>query len=397
MDPIFRFSQRVTTLQESSTIMMSRLSREKAAQGHAVINLSLGEPDFNTPDHIKAAAKQAIDEGYTHYPPVSGYPDLKAAIIEKYWREHNVKSRPEQILISTGAKQSLSNLFEVLLRPGDLVIVPTPYWVSYHDMIRLTGAQFIPLPAGPDTDYKITPEQLQRALTPTTRMVILNSPNNPTGVVYNHDELADIVEVLRQAPHVFIISDEIYDWLTFDGQLRSLIRFEDIRSRLAIVNGVSKSYAMTGWRIGYFIAPEPITQQAEKLQGQITSGACSISQRAAIAALTGDHSPTIAMRRAFQRRCNAAIQILQQIPHIQYAVPQGAMYIFLDIRHYLQRPPINSDLQFALWFLKQYNVSVVPGQAFGMPGHIRISFSVNVPQLQEALQRLGEALQNLTT
>ncbi len=392
----FSFAPRVDSLQESSTIMMSRLSREKTARGHRVINLSLGEPDFDTPAHIKAAARQAIDEGYTHYPPVGGYPELKAAVVAKYRNEHGVEFAPDQVLVSNGAKQSLSNLFEIFLQPGDKVVVPAPYWVSYYDMIRLTGAQLVPLPAGPGSDYKITPEQLEAALTPDVKMAILNSPNNPTGAVYEQDELAALADVLRRAPHVFVISDEIYDWLAFDGVLRSMSRYDFLHDRMAIVNGVSKSYAMTGWRIGYFVAPTEVVRKAEKLQGQITSGACSISQRAAIAALTGDHGPTIAMRNAFRKRRDAALQVLSQIPHIQYATPQGAMYIFIDIRHYLRHSKVTSSLDFALWFLDRYHVSTVPGDAFGMPGFIRLSLAVDVPDLQEAVQRLAEAFQTLT-
>ena len=392
----FSFSDRVRTLRESTTIMMSRLSREKAERGESVINLSLGEPDFNTPSHIRAAAKAAIDAGYSHYPPVSGYAELKAAIIDKYEREQGIRFQPEQVVVSTGAKQALANLFQIVLNPGDRVVAPAPYWVSYFDMVTLAGGTFVPVPAGAEADYKITAEQLDTALSEApTRMVILNSPSNPTGMIYTREEMGALAEVLAKHPEVFIISDEIYDWLAFDGELRSMAPFTALHDRLAIVNGVSKSYAMTGWRIGYFIGPPAVARMAEKFQGQFTSGACSISQQAAIAALSGDHGPTIAMREAFRQRRDAATAILDTIPGVKYARPQGAMYVFIDIRELLRQSDFSSSLDFALWFLERHNVSTVPGEAFGMPGHLRISFAADIPTLTSAIHRLADACQSI--
>ncbi len=395
--PPFRFSSRVATLKESTTIMMSRLSREKQARGDRVINLSLGEPDFETPAHIRQAAKAAIDAGYSHYPPVSGYPDLKEAIVAKYEREQGVHFTPEQIIISTGAKQALANLFQILLDKGDRVVAPAPYWVSYHDMVQLAGGQFEAIIADAEAGYKITPEQLDAALTKTApRMVILNSPNNPTGVVYRQEELAALAEVLERHPDVFVISDEIYDWLAFDGRLRSMAPYTSLHARMAIVNGVSKSYAMTGWRIGYFIGPAAVVKTAEKFQGQFTSGASSISQRAALAAISGDHGPTVAMRDTFRQRRDAAMAILDTIPGVRYARPEGAMYVFLDIRDVLKAADLPGSLDFALWFLEHHNVSTVPGEAFGMPGGLRISFAADIPELTTAIRRLAQACQTLT-
>lgn len=392
-------AQRVRRLSESATIRMARLSRELKKDGKNIISLSLGEPDFDTPAHIKEAAKRAIDDGYTHYPPVGGFRDLRLAIAGKFKREQGLDYDSSQILVSNGAKQSLINLLMCLVNEGDEVVVPAPFWVSYPEMIKIAGGKMKVLPTGVEEDFKISPGQLDEAITPNTRVFLFCSPSNPTGSVYSKEELKALVEVFEQHPQVFIISDEIYDLINFSGSQYSIARYEALKDRTAIVNGVSKSYAMTGWRIGYMAAPLEISQACEKIQGQFTSGAGSVSQMAALEAITSDPGPALKMRDAFKKRRDLVIDKLRKIKGLRFNVPQGAFYLFPDVSkffgtHY-SGGNISNSTDFCMYLLEEANVSMVPGVAFGDDRCVRISFSASEKELSEAVDRMGTALEKL--
>ena len=393
-------SKRVISLAESQTIGMSKLSRELSSQGIDIVNLSLGEPDFITPLHIREAAKKAIDDGYTYYPPIAGFLELRKAVSEKFKRENNLDFLPQQIIISTGAKQSIANVVLSLIDPGDEVIIPMPYWVSYIEIVKLAEGKTVPIKTTIDSDFKITPAQLEKAITPATKMFIFSSPCNPTGTVYTKEELRGLAEVFRKHQHVYILSDEIYEHINFMGNHESIAQFEHLKDRLIVVNGVSKSFAMTGWRIGYIGAPKIIAEACEKMQGQFTSGASSIAQKAAEAALNQDLQPTRDMNSAFRRRRDLVLSLMKTIPHWKVNKPEGAFYVFPDVSAYFGKSfegkKINNSTELCMYLLHHGNVSLVTGEAFGDANCLRFSYAASDEKLIEAIRRIKAALEKLS-
>ncbi|HRG28598.1 MAG TPA: pyridoxal phosphate-dependent aminotransferase [Chitinophagales bacterium] len=394
-------AKRIANLNESATIKMAQLTRELKSQGRDIIDLSLGEPDFETPEHIKAAAKKAIDDGFTHYTPVAGYLDVRKAIAEKFMRENGLLYTPEQIVISTGAKQSIINAVLCLVNPGDEVILPTPFWVSYSAMVKLAEGKIVEIPTSIESDFKITPEQLEKAITPKTKLIMFSSPCNPTGTVYTKDELKALAEVVARHENIYIISDEIYEHINFTGQHASMAQFDFIYDRVITVNGLSKAYAMTGWRLGYIGAPLWIAKACDKIQGQYTSATCSITQRATIAALEGDVETTLTMKAAFLRRRDLVFQMMQNIKGLKFNNPQGAFYFFPDVSNYFGKTyngnTINNADDMAMYLLNEGNLSVVTGSAFGDQNCIRFSYATSDDKLVEAMKRLKIALEKLIT
>jgi len=392
-------SKRINNLSESQTIKMAKLGRELAAKGIDVINLSFGEPDFNTPDEVKQAAKQAIDENYSYYTPVSGYPELRKAIAEKLKRENDLDYTFDQIVVSTGAKQSLANSVMCLVDPGDEVIVPTPYWVSYSEMIKLAEGESVFINATVDTDFKITAEQLEAAITPKTKLFMFSSPCNPTGSVYTHEELASLAAVFERYPNIYIISDEIYEHINFVDKHASIASFPSIKDRVIVINGFSKAYAMTGWRVGYIAANKEIASACDKLQGQITSGTSSISQRAALAAYQAGLETVQQMRDEFRKRRDVVYDLLKDIPDVKVNLPQGAFYFFPEVKSYFNKSyngnVIRDAEELCLYLLNEAHVSVVTGEAFGNADCIRISYAAAENELREAVARIKEALSKL--
>ncbi len=392
-------AKRITELTESQTLAMAARSRELAAQGIDVINLSLGEPDFPTPSHVKEAAKMAIDENFSFYTPVAGFADTRAAIVAKLKRDNQLSYTPEQIVTSTGAKQSLINVLLCILDPGDEILVPTPYWVSYLSMIQLAEAKAILLPTGVESNFKISPAQLESAITPKTKAFIFSSPCNPTGTVYSRSELEALAAVFEKYPQITVISDEIYEYIRFEGQHTSIASIGQMQARTVVVNGLSKGFAMTGWRFGYIAAPLPIAQACVKLQGQFTSATCSITQKAAIAALTGDLAPSKAMTEAFKRRRALVVSALQQIARLKCNQPDGAFYVFPDVSAYFGSRfgdyHIRNTDDLATYLLMEAHVAVVTGEAFGNDRCIRISYATSDEKLTEAMRRIAQALDRL--
>lgn len=389
-------SDRHNLLSVSKTIQMAQMSRELKAEGHDVISLSLGEPDFFTPDHIKAAAKKGIDENYSAYPPVSGYQDLKEAICNKLKRDNNLDYATNQVLVSTGAKQSLVNIMLALLNPGDEVIIPAPYWVSYTDMVKLGEGTNVIVPATIEQDFKITPQQLRDAITDKTKVFLFTSPSNPTGSVYTKEELQAFADVLKDYPNIIVISDEIYEYITFEGKHESIAQFDEIHDRVVIVNGVSKGFAMTGWRIGYIAGPAWLVKACEKIQGQVTSGASCVAQRATIAALSESIDPTIKMRDSFLKRRDLVKGLLKEIPGIKTNTPTGAFYIFPNIKAYFGKSngteTIENADDFCMKILKNCHVALVGGSSFGNDNCMRISYAASEENLKEAIRRMKEYL-----
>ncbi|MEO8795179.1 MAG: pyridoxal phosphate-dependent aminotransferase [Daejeonella sp.] len=392
-------SDRINQLSESQTIQMAKMGRELAAKGVDVINLSFGEPDFHTPEFIKDAAKKALDENYTYYTPVPGYPELRKAISAKLKRENNLDYGFDQIVVGTGAKQSIANAVMCLVNPGDEVIVPTPYWVSYSEVIKLAEGKSVFVPATVENEFKISPEQLEQAITEKTKLFLFSSPCNPTGSVYNRQELAALVKVFEKYPHIYIISDEIYEHINFIERHESIAQFESIKDRVVIINGFSKAYAMTGWRIGYLAANKSIAQACEKMQGQITSGTCSITQRAALAAYENGLESVYEMRDAFKNRRDVVYNLLQDIPGIKTNLPQGAFYFFPDVRSYFGKKHgdllIESASDLCIYLLNSAHVAIVTGEAFGDPYSVRISYAASEERLIEAIKRIKAALSEL--
>ena len=389
-------SLRVTSLAESQTISMSKLSRELKAKGLDIINLSLGEPDFVTPLHIREAAKKAIDDGFTFYPPIAGYAELRKAISEKFKRENNLDYAPDQVVVSTGAKQSIANVVLCLINPGDEVIIPMPYWVSYIEIVKLAEGKTVPIHTTLESDFKISPEQLEAAITPKTKLFIFSSPCNPTGTVYTKDELQALAEVFRRHPSIYILSDEIYEHINFGSGHQSIAQFDFIKDRVIIVNGVSKGYAMTGWRIGYIGAPKFIAQACDKMQGQFTSAASSIAQKAAEAALTLNNQPTLDMQAAFLRRRDLVLKLMKDIPGWITNKPEGAFYVFPNVSSYFGKSyngeVIQNATDLCMFLLNIGHVSLVTGDAFGEPSCLRFSYAAADDQLIEAIKRIKEAL-----
>lgn len=396
---MFPVSDRLAALSPSETLAMSQKSNELKAQGIDVINLSVGETDFNTPDHVKEAAKRAIDENYSFYSPVPGYPALRNAICAKLKKENNLEYKPEQIVCSNGAKQSVCNVVLALIGKGDEVIIPAPYWVSYPEMVTLADGKSVIVSAGIEQDFKITAAQLEAAITPKTKALILCSPSNPTGSVYSKEELESLVKVLENHPNIYIISDEIYEHINYVGSHESIAQFESIRDRVIVINGVSKGYAMTGWRIGWMAAPTWIAKACNTLQGQYTSGPCSVAQKAAEAAYTGDQSFVKDMQIAFERRAKLVAALASEIPEFKITKPQGAFYIFPDISAYLgksyQGKTIETSGDLAMYLLEVGHVACVGGGAFGAPTCLRLSYATSDENLKEAFSRIKNALANL--
>ncbi|HPD94819.1 MAG TPA: pyridoxal phosphate-dependent aminotransferase [Tenuifilaceae bacterium] len=394
-----KVSSRIAALAESQTIAMSQKSRDLIAQGIDVINLSVGEPDFFTPDFIKEAAKKAIDENYSFYPPVAGYKDLLEAISGKLKRENGLDYKTDQIVVSAGAKHSLSNVLLSLVNAGDEVIVPAPYWVSYVELIKLAEGKSVVLETGIDTDFKVTPEQLEKSITPKSKVFMLCSPSNPTGSVYSRDELLAIARVLEKHPDIFIISDEIYEHINFVGKHESIAQFDFIRDRVIIINGVSKGYAMTGWRLGFLASAKWIAKACSKLQGQQTSGVCSIAQKAAVAAFNSNGESTVKMKEAFQRRRDLMVDGISAIKGFRLNKPQGAFYIFPEVSDILGKSfngePIRTSNDLAMYLLNQAHVAVVPGSAFGAPNYVRFSYATSDEKLKEAIVRIRKAIDQL--
>lgn len=394
-----KVSARIAALEESQTLAMSQKSKELASQGIDVINLSVGEPDFFTPDFVKEAAKKAIDNNFSFYTPVPGYKDLLDAICGKLKRENNLNYSPDQIIVSGGAKHSLSNVLMCVVDRGDEVIVPAPYWVSYVELVKLAEGKSVIIETGLENDFKITPQQLESAITPRTRVLMLCSPSNPTGSIYTRDELKAIADIVAKHPNMLVISDEIYEHINFTGKHESIAQFEHIRDRVIIINGVSKGYAMTGWRIGFSASARWIAKACNKLQGQQTSGVCSIAQKAAVAAFNSDGSTTIAMREAFQRRRDLFVDAISRIKGFRTNRPGGAFYIFPDISYFFGRKyngtTITTSDDFAMFLLNAAHVAAVPGSAFGSPNYIRFSYATSDEKLMEAAGRIAKAVAQL--
>jgi aspartate aminotransferase len=389
-------SDRINNLSTSQTLAMAAKARELKAQGIDIISLSLGEPDFNTPDFIKEAAKKAIDENYSTYTPVDGYVELKEAICKKFKRDNGLDYKPGNIVVSTGAKQSLYNIAQVMLNDGDEVILPAPYWVSYFEIIKLSGGVPVEVPTSVESDFKITPEQLEAAITPKTKMMWFSSPCNPSGSVYNKEELTALAKVLEKYPNIFIVSDEIYEHINFSGTFCSIGSIPGMFDRTITVNGVAKAFAMTGWRIGYIGAPEAIAKACTKIQGQVTSGANSIAQRATIAAVEADPSVLNTMVSAFKNRRDLVVSLMKEIPGIKLNVPEGAFYVFPDVSAFfgktLRGTTINNAEDFSMYLLAEANVATVTGDAFGNPNCLRLSYAASEAQLTEAIRRIREAV-----
>lgn len=391
-----QLSDRLQRLAPSATLAMSQKSSEMKAQGIDVINMSVGEPDFNTPDHIKEAAKKAIDDNYSRYSPVPGYADLRKAIVEKLKNENGLDYTVNEVLVSNGAKQSVCNTVMALVNPGDEVIIPAPYWVSYPQMVKLAGGTPVIVEAGFEQNFKMTPEQLEAAITPKTRLLILCSPSNPTGSVYTKEELAGLAEVIKRHDDLFVLADEIYEHINYVGHHESIAQFPGMKERSIIVNGVSKAYAMTGWRIGYIAAPEWIVKGCNKLQGQYTSGPCSVSQKAAEFAYTQSQECVEQMRQAFERRRNLIVKLAQDIPGLEVNAPQGAFYLFPKCSSFYgksyESTTINNSSDLALFLLEKGHVATVGGDAFGDPDCFRMSYATSDENIIEAMRRIKETL-----
>ncbi|MCH5247272.1 MAG: pyridoxal phosphate-dependent aminotransferase [Muribaculaceae bacterium] len=393
-------SQRIKAMAPSATLAMSQKSNELKARGVDVINLSVGEPDFNTPQHIKEAAEKAIRENFTFYSPVPGYMSLRKAIAEKLHNENGLLYAPEQIVVSNGAKQALCNVILSCINPGDEVIIPTPAWVSYVEMVKLAEGINVTVPATIEADFKITPQQLESAITPKTRMVLICSPSNPTGSVYSKEELQGLVDVIKKYPDIIVLADEIYEHINFTGKFTSVGSFPEIADRTVIINGVSKAYAMTGWRVGFCAAPLWLAKAVNKLQGQYTSGCSSIAQKAAEAAYTGSQECVEMMRQAFERRRNLIVRLAGEIPGIKVNKPEGAFYLFPEVSSFLGKShgdfKIENSGDLAMYLLEEAHVATVDGAAFCLPGYIRLSYATSDDNIVEAMRRIKEALAKLS-
>jgi aspartate aminotransferase len=394
-------SDRITHMQESATLKMAKISRELKAQGQDIIDLSIGEPDFDTPQHIKDAAKKAIDDGYTHYTPVPGYPELRKAIAAKLKRDNNLDYSQEQIVVSTGAKQSIANVVLSLINAGDEVLLPAPYWVSYSAIADLAEGKSIEVHASIDNDFKVTPAQLEAQITPKTKLIIFSSPCNPTGSVYSYEELQALAQMVSKYPNVYVICDEIYEFINYTGKPNaSLAQFPEVKDQVITVNGFSKGFAMTGWRLGYIAAPLWIAQACDKMQGQITSGTCSIAQMAGVAAATGSLQPTYDMVVQFRKRRDLVYKLLNEIPGIKTNLPDGAFYFFFDVSAFFGKKygeyAINCPEDMSGYLLREGKIALVNGEAFGDKNCIRLSYAASEEKLVTVCTRLKEALAKLS-
>ena len=394
-----QLSSILTRFSEPETLKMAKLGRELRAKGIDVIDLSLGEPDFDTPQHIKDAAKKAIDDNWSHYTPVPGLPDLREAICTKFKRDNNLEYKPENIVASTGAKQSLANAILALVDEGEEVIIPTPYWVTYSELVKIAKGKVVEAHTNMESGFKITPSQLEAAITDKTKLFLFSSPCNPSGAVYNKKELEALAEVFRKHLNIFIISDEIYEYINFVGSHESIAQFNDLKERIIIVNGLSKGFAMTGWRLGYIAASVQIAKACEKLQGQFTSGTNSIAQKAAVVALTADLKPSFEMVEEFARRRKLTMGLVKNIPGIKCFEPEGAFYIFPDVSYYYGKSDgettIHNSADFSMYLLNVANVSSVMGDAFGDPACVRFSFANSAENIERAWQRIKDTLAKL--
>jgi aspartate aminotransferase len=392
-----QLSNRLSKFNEPETLKMAKLARELRAQGHDVVGLSLGEPDFDTPDHVKDALKKAIDDNFSHYPPVAGYPELREAVCFKLKRDNNLDYKPEHILVSTGAKQSIANLVLATVGEGDDVLIPTPYWVSYSEVVRMADANAVMVRTSLESGFKITPAQLEAAITPKTKLFMFSSPNNPTGAVYSKAELEGLAEVFKKYPDVWIMSDEIYEYINYVGRHESIAQFEDVKNRVVLINGLSKGFAMTGYRLGYLAcANTDLVKACDKIQGQITSGANAVTQQGAVAALRHDTAPSMAMRDEFEQRKTLVLSMLSEIPGIILSEPDGAFYVFPDVSSYFGKKDgdatiANAD-DLAMYLLEKAHVSTVTGGAFGEPNCIRISYAASREDLVKGFERIKNAL-----
>ncbi len=394
-----KLSKLISSLSESETIAMTRKSNEMRAKGTEVISMSLGEPDFPTPQHIKDAAKRAIDNNYSHYAPVAGYPELREAIVDKFKRENNLSYEPSNIMVSNGAKHTITNILMALVNPGDEVILPAPYWVSYREMVKLTGGVYRIIKTNIDQNFKISPRQLDEAITKKTKVIILNSPSNPSGAVYTENELRELATVIKKYPDVFVISDEVYEHIIYEGAHFSLAQIEEIKEQVIVVNSVSKSFAMTGWRVGYMAAPEWLVKACSNLQGQVTSGVNSVAQMAALEALTGPMDETIKMRDIFLKRRNIISKAFEEIDGVKVMVPQGSFYLFPDVSALFNKSfggNLIKDSDDLMWYLlEEAHVAAVSGNAFGTPECIRFSYATSEENIRKAMKRIADALRRL--
>ena len=396
---MLKVSDRIAGMEVSPTLAMSQKSREMKALGIDVINLSVGEPDFDTPEHIKKAAQKAIDDNYSHYSPVPGYVELRKAVVGKLKRENDLEYTVDQIVVSNGAKQSITNVILSIINKGDEVIIPSPYWVSYSEIVKLAEGVNVFVYAPIEQDFKITPEQLEAAITPKTKAFLFSSPSNPTGSLYSKDELRALADVFVKYPDITILSDEIYEHINYVGAHESIAQFADIFDRVVVINGVSKGYAMTGWRIGYIAAPLWIAKACNKLQGQMTSGASSIAQIASVAALDGDQSTTVAMREAFHKRRDLALEQIREVPGFETREPNGAFYLFPKVSQLFGKAngsyTINNSTDLSLFLLEDANVATVTGEAFGSPECLRLSYATSEEQMAEAISRIKASVEKL--
>tara|TARA_Y100001978_G_scaffold51628_1_gene46475 strand:+ start:986 stop:2179 length:1194 start_codon:yes stop_codon:yes gene_type:complete len=394
-----KVSERLNRLSESATLAMARMSRELKAQGHDVIALSLGEPDFDTPDFIKEAAKKAVDNNFSHYTPVPGLAELREAIAEKLKRDNGLEYTPEQIVASTGAKQSIANVCMSLLNPGDEVLLPAPYWVSYFEIIKLAEGYPVEIPSSIEADFKVSPEQLEAAITPNTKLLLFSTPCNPSGTVYSKAELEAIAKMLEKYPDIYVICDEIYELINFGEAHFSMAAITNMKERVITVNGVSKGFAMTGWRVGYIAAPQWIAAACNKIQGQITSATCAVAQKATEAAMLANPSSVNYMRDAFHKRRDMMLSMLNEVPGIKTNTPQGAFYIFPDVSYYFgmsnESTTIKDSNDFCMYLINDAHVALVAGAAFGTPNCVRISYAASEDNLKEAIKRIKVSLAKL--
>lgn len=384
---------------EPETLKMAKLGRELRAKGIDVIDLSLGEPDFDTPQHVKDAAIKAINDNWSHYTPVAGFADLREAICIKLKRDNNLDYKPENIITSTGAKQSLANAIYAVVDQDDEVIIPTPYWVTYSELVKMAGGKVVQIRTSAEAGFKVSPAQVEAAITPKTKLFMFSSPCNPSGAFYSKEELAGLAEVFRKHPDIYIISDEIYEYINFVGTHESIAQFSDLKDRIILINGLSKGFAMTGWRLGYIAASVDVAKACEKIQGQHTSATCSITQKAAVAALTGDLTPSLEMTKEFTSRRAKVMELIKDIPGFKCSAPEGAFYIFPDVSYYYGKSDgeqtISNSADFSMYILNTAHVSSVMGDAFGEPNCVRFSFANSMPNIEKAWARIKEALAKL--
>ncbi len=394
-----QLSTLLTKFNEPETLKMAKLGRELRAKGVDVIDLSLGEPDFDTPQHIKDAAIKAINDNWSHYTPVAGFADLREAVCVKLKRDNYLDYKEENIITSTGAKQSLANAIYAVVDAGDEVVIPTPYWVTYSELVKMAGGKVVEIRTTPEAGFKVTPAQVEAAITPKTKLFMFSSPCNPSGAFYNKAELEGLAQVFRKYPNIFIIADEIYEYINFTGKHESIAQFADLKDRVILINGLSKGFAMTGWRLGYIAASVEVAKACEKIQGQITSATCSITQKAAVAALTGELKPSLEMTEEFTRRRARVMELIKDIPGFKCSAPEGAFYIFPDVSYYFGKSDgqqtITNAADFSMYLLNTANVSSVMGDAFGEPKCVRFSFANSMPNIEKAWARIKEALAKL--